>query len=74
MLVLTLAGFYSVVGLMGLDFARMREIGLLIGPFQGGSFIGGLNTDLLRDVQWLEILAQSPVIATIIGVSMLGML
>jgi sulfate permease, SulP family len=71
---LTLVGFYAITGLMGLDFERMRDVGLLLGPFQGGSFIGGLSLGLLRDVQWLEILAQTPVIATIIGVSMLGML
>jgi sulfate permease, SulP family len=70
----TLAGFYGITALMGLDFAAMREMGVLLGPFQGGSFIGGLNLGLFRDVQWLEILAQTPVIATIIGVSMLGML
>jgi sulfate permease, SulP family len=73
-LVLTLVGFYAITGLMGLDFEGMREIGLLLGPFQGGSFIGGLSLDLLKNVQWPEILAQTPVIATIIGVSMLGML
>lgn len=73
-LVLTLIAFFAVTAGMGLDFAAMREIGLLLGPFQGGSFIGGLNLDLFKDVQWLEILAQAPVIATIIGVSMLGML
>jgi sulfate permease, SulP family len=74
LLMLTLAGFYVVTGVMGLDFARMREIGLLLGPFEGGSFLGGLALDLLKDVKWMEILAQAPVIATIIGVSMLGML
>jgi sulfate permease, SulP family len=62
-LVLTLVGFYAITGLMGLDFDGMREIGLLLGPFQGGSFIGGLSFGLLKDVQWPEILAQTPVIA-----------
>lgn len=70
----TLAGFYAVTGLLGLDFAHMRALGLLLGPFQGGSFTGGLGLELLGDVQWLAVLAQAPVIATIIGVSMLGML
>jgi sulfate permease, SulP family len=73
-LVLTLAGFYAVMGAMGLDFAGMRELGLLLGPFQGGSFLSGLNFGLLKDAQWLHLLSQAPVIATIIGVSMLGML
>lgn len=73
-LMLTLTVFYAVTSLIGLDFAGMRETGLLLGPFQGGSFLGGLSLDLLDDVQWLELLAQTPVIATIIGVSMLGML
>ena len=48
--------------------------GLLLGPFQGGSFLGGVNLDLLQNVQWPALLAQTPVIATIIGISMLGML
>ena len=52
----------------------MRENGLLLGPFQGGSFLDGINRDLLQDVQWLALLSEAPVIAPIIGVSMLGML
>jgi sulfate permease, SulP family len=73
-LVLTLIAFFAVTAAMGLNFAAMRDTGLLLGPFQGGSFAGGLSLDLFKDVQWMEILAQAPVIATIIGVSMLGML
>jgi sulfate permease, SulP family len=73
-LALTLVGFFVITALMGMDFAAMRENGLLLGPFQGGSFVSGLSLDLFKDVEWLEILAQTPVIATIIGVSMLGML
>ncbi|MDZ7881376.1 MAG: SulP family inorganic anion transporter [Saprospiraceae bacterium] len=73
-LALTLAGFFAITALLGLDFAAMRENGLLLGPFQGGSFVSRLSLDLFKDVEWLEILAQTPVIATIIGVSMLGML
>ena len=52
----------------------MREVGLLLGPFEGNSFTSGLTFGLLKDVQWLALLAQAPVIATIIGVSMLRML
>jgi SulP family sulfate permease len=74
LLLLTLAGFYAVTAALGLDFVGMRESGLLLGPFQGGSFLDGINPGLLQDVQWLTLLAQTPVIATIIGVSMLGML
>ena len=73
-LVLALAGFYGAVRLLGLDFARMRDFGLLLGPFEGDAFISGLDIALFADVHWLSILAQAPVIATIIGVSMLGML
>ena len=74
LLLLTLAGFYAITYALGLDFALMRENSLLIGPFQGGSFLGGISINLLQDVQWSALLAQTPVIATIIGVSMLGML
>lgn len=74
LLLLTLAGFFAVTGVLGLDFAAMHELGLLLGPFQGGSFLGGINLDLLQNVQWSALLAQTPVIVTIIGVSMLGML
>ncbi len=74
LLLLTLAGFFAVTSMLGLDFARMRDAGLLLGPFQGGSFTGGISLALLADVQWSAILAQTPVIVTIIGVSMLGML
>lgn len=71
---LTLAGFFAVTGLLGLDFAAMRGIGLLLGPFQGGSFLDGINPALLQQVDWSALLVQTPVILTIIGVSMLGML
>ena len=74
LLLLTLAGFFAVTAALGLDFAGMRKNGLLLGPFQGGSFLSGLSLDIFKQVQWLELLAQAPVIATIIGVSMLGML
>jgi sulfate permease, SulP family len=74
LLLLALAAFYATTGVLGLDFVAMRENGLLLGPFQGGSFLGGISLDLLQNVQWSAILAQTPVIATIIGVSMLGML
>ena len=74
LLLLTLAGFYAITGVLGLDFAGMRENSLLLGPFQGGSFLDGINRDLLQDVQWLALLSEAPVIAPIIGVSMLGML
>jgi len=68
LLLLTLAGFFAVTGILGLDFAAMREIGLLLGPFQGGSFLDGINPALLQNVQWSALLAQTPVIASIIGV------
>ncbi len=71
---LSLVGFYALTGLSGFDFAMMREMGLLLGPFQSGSFLNGLNPSLLQDVEWTYLLAQTPVIATIIGISMLGML
>jgi hypothetical protein len=38
----------------------------------GGSFVSGLSLDLLQDVRWSALLAQIPVIATIIGGSMMG--
>jgi sulfate permease, SulP family len=73
-LALSLAAFYAITAAMGLDFAEMRALGLLLGPFQGGSFASGLNPDLLADVQWSALPAQFPVIATIIGISLLGTL
>jgi sulfate permease, SulP family len=73
-LALSLAAFYAITAAMSLDFAEMRTLGLLLGPFQGGSFASGLNPDLLADVQWSALPAQFPVIATIIGISLLGTL
>ena len=74
LLVLALVGFYAATGAVGMDFAQMRAAGLLLGPFEGASFLDGLGVGILADVHWWPILAQAPVIATIIGVSMLGML
>ena len=74
LLALTLAGFYSITAALGLDFAMMRGLGLLLGPFQGGSFVSGLSFDLLQGVQWRILLDQTPVIVTIVAVAMLGTL
>ena len=57
---------------MNLDFAALRGLGLLLGPFEGSIFASGLSPDLIADVQWSAVLGQFPVIATITGISLLG--
>ena len=71
---LALVGFYGVSAALGLDIARMRGLGLLLGPFQGGSFVSGLGWGVVAEVQWSALLGQFPVIATIIGISLMGTL
>lgn len=73
-LALSFAVFYAITAIMGLDFAALRGLGLLLGPFQGASFASGLSLDLVADVQWSALLSQFPVIATIIGIALLGTL
>lgn len=73
-LAVSLAAFYAITAAMDLDFAALRGLDLLLGPFQGASFASGLSLDLVADVQWSAVLSQFPVIATIIGISLLGTL
>lgn len=73
-LVLSLAAFYLITFALGFDFVGMRAMGVLLGPFQGGSFASGLSLDMAADVQWPVLFSQFPVIATIVGISLLGTL
>ncbi len=71
---LCLGGFFAVTAALGLDLATMRDLGLLLGPFQSTSFASGLSFDLVTQADWTALLTQVPVIAAIVGISLLGML
>ncbi|MDO9416700.1 SulP family inorganic anion transporter [Pararhizobium sp.] len=73
-LALGLIVFYAWVGLTESSVEALRGFGLLLGPFQGSSFTTGFSFDLFRNVHWSLLLAQAPVVATIVGVSLLGTL
>jgi sulfate permease, SulP family len=69
-----LCGFFAVSSVFGLDAAALAQRGLLLGPFQGQSFASGISPSLLTDVQWWVLLSQLPLIAAVVGVSVLGTL
>ncbi|MGB8812424.1 MAG: SulP family inorganic anion transporter [Paracoccaceae bacterium] len=73
-LALSLGSFFAITAAMGLDLEAMRGLGLLLGPFQSTSFASGLNFGLVAHADWTALLSQVPVIAAIVGISLLGML
>lgn len=71
-LTLTAAGFYAMLWLLGLSLDQARTDGLLLGPFTDGRLLDGIGPDLLTKADWSAILAQAPVLVTIIASCMLG--
>ncbi|WP_300585863.1 SulP family inorganic anion transporter [Marivita sp.] len=71
-LTLTAVGFYAMLWVLGLSLDEARSIGLLLGPFTEGNLLDGLGPQLLVQADWGMILAQAPVIVTIIATCMLG--
>lgn len=73
-LLLTTLGFYAVLPLLSLDLTSARELGLLLGPFGDGTFVGDLDPAILGRTDWGVIAAQVPMILAIAGMSILGTL
>jgi sulfate permease, SulP family len=66
--------FFAALPLFGLDLQIARELGLLLGPFEDHSFIGGFGLSILGTVAWGEIPALLPLFLAIVGLSLLGAL
>ncbi|NIA69866.1 SLC26A/SulP transporter family protein [Pelagibius litoralis] len=71
-LIATAVGYYILFWVFGLSMAEAREKGLLLGPFQDGGFLLGIDPALLIQADWLAIMSQAPVILTIIATAMIG--
>lgn len=73
-LAVALAGFYVWMALTGYSVDDLRQVGVLLGPFEGTSFASELNFGFFKNVDWPALLAQAPVVVTIVGISLLGTL
>ena len=68
------AVFYAFAAAAGLDHAALRSLGLLIGPFEGASFLSDLRPELLGGVDWAALIDETPIVLTIVGLTVLGTL
>jgi SulP family sulfate permease len=68
------AGFYLVLHLIGMDLVEAEAAGLLLGPFQGSSFIDVLDPSLIRDADWTVVLGQAPIFLAVAGLTIIGTL
>lgn len=73
-LALGLAGFYAFAWSKGLDQAALRGTGLLLGPFDGTSFVASLTPGMLRGIDWSALLVQVPVMGVVVAVTVIGTL
>ncbi len=71
-LIATAVGYYILLWASGLSLAEAREKGLLLGPFQDGGFLLGVDPALLTQADWATILSQAPVILTVIATTLIG--
>lgn len=68
----TAAGFYAMLWAFDISLPEARSLGLLLGPFSDGSLLAGISPALVTQADWGLILAQTPVILTIIATCMMG--
>ena len=62
-------GFYPVIHALGIGLDEARDLGMLIGPFSGGGFVGALRGWQPLNVDWWAIAAQAPSILTLVGLT-----
>ena len=72
-LIVAAVGFFMLYGALGLTGDDARAKGLMLGPFQQGGFLAGVGPGLVAQADWPAILAQVPVIVTIVAASLIGM-
>lgn len=68
------AGFYLFLAAAGMSLADAREAGLLMGPFEGASFLGRIDPAFPASADWSVVLAQAPTLAAVVGMALLGTL
>ncbi|MCE5974936.1 STAS domain-containing protein [Sinirhodobacter sp. WL0062] len=73
-IVLATGAFYLVLTLQGVSIEEAGQMGLLIGPFEGGDLLGGLSPTLVVNADWAAILAQMPTIFAVAAMALLGLL
>ncbi len=64
--------FYVIILAQGLSLEDAQAAGFILGPFQQGSFLTGIDGDTLAQADWNAIVTQVPVIATIVAISLIG--
>ncbi len=71
-LVALFAGFYIVLAILGIPLARAMELGLLLGPFEEGSFLQKIDPAVVQRADWGLIAAQAPLIFAVMLLTVLG--
>jgi SulP family sulfate permease len=62
-------GFYLAIPLLDVSLDEARKLGLLIGPFSSGGFLGALRDWQPLAIDWPAIVAEAPSILTAIGLA-----
>src|SRR5690349_928155 len=66
--------FYLVIWISGYSIDRVREVGLLLGPFPEGALWTPLDLSLLAEVDWGLIASQASNIAAVALISIVALL
>lgn len=64
--------FYTVIFWLGMGQEQAQASGFLLGPFNGNSFLDGIGPHIVAQADWPTILAQTPVILTIVIIAIIG--
>ncbi len=66
------AAFYATLFLLDLTLADARSFGLLLGPFEGSTFINSVDPTVVLRADWPLVLQQAPLILAVVGLTLLG--
>lgn len=71
-LIVLFSGFYIALPLLGLTLPQAMELGLLLGPFEEGSFFQKVDPSVVTRADWGLIAAQIPLILAVMLLTVLG--
>lgn len=71
-LLLAACFFYAIIWWLGIDQDAAQASGFLLGPFKSGGFLDGVGPQIVMQADWSVILAQAPVVLTIVVIATIG--
>lgn len=71
-LIALFVGFYVALPVLGISLQQAMDMGLLLGPFEEGSFLQKLDPTIVQRADWGLIAAQIPLIFAVMALTVLG--